>query len=62
MRQETTIARAGTLSDYLYQKEIQIGEKKSTFPRPVHSRQKKKRPSTTQAVMRKLMRAKDLSE
>ena len=27
VRQETTIARAGTLPDYLYQKEIQVEEK-----------------------------------
>lgn len=31
VRQETTIARAGTLPDYLYQKDIQIGDKTNLY-------------------------------
>ena len=71
-RQETTMARAGTPPDYLYQKEIQVGEKKSVFsqvimPKPEkhHTRTKTtnstvlwktKRQNSTRVATKKVVR------
>ena len=56
VRQETTMARAGMLPDYLYQKKIHVGEKKSAFSQVIMPKPKKhntRTKTTNSTVLRK---------